>query len=196
MSPSEISPASIYLKGVSILLVDANPFMRRIMGSVLRLFGATEICESADGAAAFEDAKRFVPDLVITEFAMTPVDGLELARLLRRSEATPNRYVPIIMVTAYSEVHNVVAARDVGVNEFVIKPLSGRSLMTRIEQVVENARPFVDIPSYFGPDRRRRRKAGFAGPDRRGETRPDPPPPGRPVDQEQADRIIAGENIG
>ncbi len=195
MSTSEISPVSPYLKGVGILLVDPKPFMRRLMGSVLRLFGATEICESTDGAAAFEDAKNFVPDLVITEFAMAPVDGLELVRLLRRSQATPNRYVPIIMATAYSEVHNVVAARDVGVNEFVIKPLSGRSLMTRIEQVVENARPFVDVPAYFGPDRRRRYKAGFAGQDRRGDGRP-AAPPGRPVDQEQADRLIAGENIG
>ena len=176
MITSEISPVSTYLKGVDILLVDPNPFMRQLLNSVLRAFGATDIREATEGLAAFEEAKNFLPDMVITEYAMAPVDGLELARLLRRSQTSPNRHVPSVMATAYSEVHNFTRARDAGVNEFVIKPLSARSLMTRIEQVVENPRPFVDIPAYFGPDRRRRRKAGFAGPERRGEG--PPPRPG------------------
>ncbi len=183
MSEFDTAPVSTYLKGVAILLVDPNPFMRGLLGSVLRLFGATDIRDAVDALAAFEEAKIFLPDLVITEYAMAPVDGLELVRLFRRSPTSPNRFVPIIMATAYSEVHNVTWARDAGVNEFVIKPLSARSLMTRIEQVVENPRPFVDVPTYFGPDRRRRRTVRHAGQERRGKA-PPAPPPGQALDQE------------
>ena len=191
MDTPETAPVSTYLKRVSILLVDPNPFMRQLLGSVLRLFGTTAIREVTDGFAAFEEAKIFFPDLVITEFAMTPMDGVELVRLLRRSQGTPNRYVPIIMATAYSEAHNVTQARDAGVNEFVIKPLSAQSLMSRIEQVVENPRPFIDVPAYFGPDRRRRRKAVYTGQERRGAE-----PSAAPPNQDPADRVIAGETIG
>ena len=138
MNTSDIVPVSTYLKQINILLVDPHPLMRELLGSVLRLFGATGIREATEGLAAFEEAKVFFPDLVITEFALAPTDGLELVRRLRRSQDSPNRYVPIIIATSYSEAGNVTVMRDAGVNEFIIKPLSAQSLMTRIEQVVDN----------------------------------------------------------
>ena len=60
----------------------------------------------------------------------------------------------------------MTAARDAGVNEFVVKPFSAQGLFTRIQAVIEKPRPFVKVSGYFGPDRRRRRRP-FEGEERR-----------------------------
>jgi len=75
--------------------------------------------------------------------------------------------VPIIMVTAYREKEHVFKARDAGVTEYVIKPVSPKSLFSRIEAVIERPRRFVKVGKFFGPDRRRHKKQ-FDGDDRRG----------------------------
>jgi two-component system, chemotaxis family, chemotaxis protein CheY len=61
------------------------------------------------------------------------------------------------MVSAYAELWRVREARDAGCNEFVVKPFAARTLYAKIRTIVENPRPFVEVPDgYFGPDRRRR----------------------------------------
>ena len=153
--PVKIIPVSSYLIRVSILVVDPNAFMRSIICSILRLFGAHKIREASDGSSAFEEMKLFAPELIITEFAMFPINGVKFVHGLRTRKDSYNPTVPIIMATAYSEVEHVMAARDAGVNEFVFKPLSANSLMSHVLSVVENPRPFVRADDYFGPDRRR-----------------------------------------
>lgn len=100
---------------------------------------------------------------------MQPYDGIELIRRIRRDPRSPNKFVPIIMMTGYSHRARVEQARDMGVTEFLVKPFTAKDLYTRIEQLIERPRQFVDAGegTYFGPDRRRRRKEEYAGPRRR-----------------------------
>jgi len=91
---------------------------------------------------------------------------LECVRRIRTDEDSPNRYLPIIMVTGYTEDSLAMAARDVGVNDFLGKPISAKSLMSRIISVFEDNRDFIESADYFGPDRRRRVQE-FKGAERR-----------------------------
>ncbi len=74
---------------------------------------------------------------------------------------------PVIMITGHSTMKRVNEARDVGVTEFLSKPVTARGVLERINRVVENPRPFVRTGDYFGPDRRRRNDPAYEGPKRR-----------------------------
>jgi DNA-binding response OmpR family regulator len=86
---------------------------------------------------------------------------------VRTSQASPNPYVPIIMVTGHTERPRVEAARDAGVTDFLAKPITVNNLIARLAEIVERPRPFVKCETYFGPDRRRRKMKDFTGPWRR-----------------------------
>ena len=105
------------------------------------------------------------PDIALVDWVMEPEDGIYFVKNIRGAEDSPNRLMPIIMVSGYSEESRVLAARDAGANEFVVKPFSATSLFTRIQWVVENPRRFVTTDTYFGPDRRRK-DVPFKGDDR------------------------------
>ena len=98
---------------------------------------------------------------------MEPIDGIEMIKSIRSSNDDHLRYVPIIMLTGYSERARILAARDSGINEYLLKPVSAKMLYSRIRAVIEQPRRFVKTNSYFGPDRRRGEQ-DFDGPDKRG----------------------------
>src|SRR3546814_17973915 len=81
---------------------------------------------------------------------MAPMDGLEFVRRVRTGEKSPNRYVPIIMLTAHTELHKIVEARNAGVHEVLAKPISAKALAERIVMVLHNPRPFERRGDYFG----------------------------------------------
>ena len=149
------------------LVCDDNPHMRRILRTLLHSFGAREVYESEDGATALEMYTHYVPDIVITDWAMPIFDGLELTQMIRQPGANANPYVPIIMLTGHSEKKRVIAARDAGITEFLAKPISAKALYQRILNIVVNPRPFIKTKTYFGPDRRRNVSPNYAGPERR-----------------------------
>ncbi len=149
------------------VVVDDNAHMRRIVRTLLNGFGAREVNEAEDGAAGLEAFIANVPDILITDWATPIFDGLELTQMIRQPGTSPNPFAPIIMLTGHSEKTRVAAARDAGVTEFLVKPLSARALYERIVNVVLNPRPFVRTKTYFGPDRRRAPNPGYAGPERR-----------------------------
>ncbi|MCH7692469.1 MAG: response regulator [Proteobacteria bacterium] len=155
------------LESVSFLIVDPNAFMRSLIKNVLHVFGAEKFSEANDGADAFKAMQNLVPDIIITEWMMEPLDGLDFTRLVRTGKDSLNPFVPIIMMTAYSEKQRVVEARDAGITEFIAKPLSAKTLMARVTAVIEHPRPFIRSPRYFGPDRRRRESSDYKGPERR-----------------------------
>lgn len=156
-----------YLESVRILVVEDNPFARRIVLEILKHLGASNFVVAKDGEEAWQEIKKDIPDLVLLDWEMMPVDGLNFLRRVRHDPASPNPYLPIIMVTGYADRPHVFAARDNGVNEYVIKPISAKALLDRIQAVVERPRRFVRIGKFFGPDRRRKEKL-FLGPDKRG----------------------------
>jgi two-component system, chemotaxis family, chemotaxis protein CheY len=149
------------------LVIEDSAHMRRILRTLLHGFGAREVYEAEDGASGLESFSHFMPDIVIADWVMPIFDGLELAQMIRQPGANANPYVPIIMLTGHSDKKRVMTARDVGVTEFLAKPISAQSLYARILNVVVKPRPFVKTKTYFGPDRRRNVNPNYGGLERR-----------------------------
>lgn len=145
------------LSALDVLIVEDHAPMRRILKSVLEQFGIVKVREAGDGAEALAMFAAYRPDLIITDYRMAPVDGIELTRMIRDGETPLSPFTPIIMVSAYSEMERIFMARDAGINEFLAKPISAKLLYLRIRTVVEKPRQFVRTGDFFGPDRRRRR---------------------------------------
>jgi CheY-like chemotaxis protein len=155
------------LQALQVLLVDDNQHMRAITSSVLQSAGVRKVREAADGTAGLEILREQAIDLAIVDFNMFPLDGVEFTRLVRNSPDTTNPYLPIIMMTGHSEKSRVYEARDAGVTEFVVKPITAKAILDRIQAVIFRPRPFVKTDGYFGPDRRRTAATGYKGPLRR-----------------------------
>lgn len=141
---------------IRILILEDNEHMRSLMTGVLKALNVGDVLALEKGDDAFRRISDFGPDLVITDWHMKPIDGLEFVRKVRTSADSPNPYIPIIMVTGHTEIQRVQEARDAGVNEMLAKPISAENLYGRVLSVIENPRPFVRSSDYFGPDRRRR----------------------------------------
>lgn len=141
-------------ENLSFLLVDDNESMRRLVRTILHQLGSHDIVEAPEGAVALQMLRAQPVDIAICDLMMRPMDGIAFTHAVRQDPRSPNRYLPIIMTSAYSEPGKVVAARDAGVTEFLAKPLSVAALYQRVMAVVERPRPFVRNGSYFGPLRR------------------------------------------
>lgn len=160
------SMAEADLTNLKVLIVEDNPHFRTLVRTILGALGVEQVEEARDGGEAIEALKTFSADLAILDWKMEKVDGLECVRRLRHESQGPNRFLPIIMVTGFADPHLARQARDAGVNDFLSKPISAKSLLSRIVSVVENPRSFVETDGYFGPDRRYR-SVPHDGPDRR-----------------------------
>jgi len=155
------------LENLKALIVEDNSHMRALLRALLNSAGIKDIAEASNGQAAIELLRERKSDLVLTDLAMKPMNGIEFTRHVRNSEMSPNPFVPIIMITGHTEKYRVEEARDVGVTEFLAKPITAHNLFTRIAEIVERPRAFVRCNDYFGPDRRRRPAEDYAGPWRR-----------------------------
>jgi CheY-like chemotaxis protein len=186
-----------YLKPISFLVVDDKSYMRRVIKSVLETLGAKMIEEADNGRQAMNMIRQWPPDVVLTEYWLAPMNGVELLRAMRTDKG-PVRFTPVIMVTAETRREKVIAARNAGVTEYVAKPITAKGMFLRIREVIERPRPFVDSKAYFGPDRRRRTEVMAEGQDRRGlGERPKPVEKegAEGLTQEQIDRLVAGDEI-
>lgn len=152
-----------------ILVVDDNAHMRKLVVTILQAFGAAQIFEAADGQSAWSIAREVNPDVIFLDWMLDGMNGLELVRMIRTSPSTPNPFVPVIMLTGYTQLEHVVQARDAGVNEFLAKPVSVKAILSRLISVIEYPRPYVRTKVYFGPCRRRRAHDKYSGPGRRAE---------------------------
>lgn len=161
------------LNALSVLIVDDNEHVRRLVKVILRSIGINRTAEAEDGRQAILMMRDAVPDIVLTDWEMEGMDGLQLARYIRRSSDSPNVFLPVIVMTGQADRQRVLAARDAGVNEFVIKPLSAQALLSRIRAILETPRRFVSGGAFFGPDRRRHERP-WDGTERRNMS-PEPP---------------------
>jgi len=152
---------------LKILLVDDNHHMRVLLTEILRAIGVRQVFEAADGAEGLQLMRTHQIDIIMTDLAMQPLDGIDFVRLLRNSADSPNPMAPVIMITGHSTHKRVNEARDVGVTEFLSKPVTAKGVLERIGRVVDNPRSFVRTNTYFGPDRRRRADPTYTGPMRR-----------------------------
>lgn len=155
------------LERVNFLIVDDNRYMRALIKTILKALGARNYREAMDGADAFKELRHFSPDIIICDWNMSPLDGLDFVRLVRTGQDSPNPYVNIIMLTGHTEMNRIVEARDAGINEYLAKPISATGLYLRIKSIIENPRPFIRLGNFFGPDRRRRISQQYKGKERR-----------------------------
>ena len=151
-----MSEAKYNFDRLNILVVDDNRNMQTLIESILFALGVRNIHEAHDVKQAFRDLQYFHADIVITDWQMEPLNGLDFVRMVRSGDDSPNPYVPIIMLTGHTELHRVCEARDAGVNDFLAKPVSAKALYTRFASIIEFPRPFIRTKTYFGPCRRRR----------------------------------------
>lgn len=141
---------------LSVLVAEDNPHMQRLLVSIFRALGIRKVLTAVEGGDALRVLDGIPVDIVFADYLMEPMDGLEMTRRIRSSPDSPNPYVPIVMVTAHATPGTVRAAREAGVTELLVKPVSVRAVAARLVEVIERPRPFVRQPGYFGPDRRRR----------------------------------------
>ena len=152
---------------LKVLVVDDNPHMRALIVAVLQAVDIKQIYEAGSAEAAWQILQHTPCDILVVDWVMSGMSGLELTRKIRTSPESPNPFVPIIMLTGHTSVQHVRAARDAGVNEFLAKPVSANAIIARLLAIIENPRPFVRTKVYFGPCRRRRPDSNYRGPDRR-----------------------------
>jgi CheY-like chemotaxis protein len=152
---------------LKILVVDDNAHMRKLIVTILHAFGVGQVVEAATGEKAWALLRETTPDVITLDWVMGGMSGIELAKKIRTHPQSPNPFVPVIMLTGYTQVHHVAQARDAGINEFLAKPVSATAMMTRLTSVIEQPRPFVRTGMYFGPCRRRRGDDDYRGPERR-----------------------------
>ncbi|MGB0681130.1 MAG: response regulator [Magnetovibrionaceae bacterium] len=155
------------ISNLQFLVVDDNPNMRKLVVQILRSLNANKVKEADDGADALKVMKVWLPDIAIIDWEMSPLDGLELTRMIRRNDDSPNPFLPIIMLSAHTEMVRITEARDAGIHEFLAKPVSAKTLYSRIASIIEKPRDFIRAPGYVGPDRKRRDDTHYSGEERR-----------------------------
>jgi two-component system chemotaxis response regulator CheY len=121
-------------KNTPILIVDDYRTMLRIVRNLLKQLGFDHVEEASDGAAALVKLKEKSFGLVISDWNMQPVTGLELLKHVRADAELKD--LPFIMITAESKTANVVAAKEAGVSNYIVKPFNAETLKSKIQSVL------------------------------------------------------------
>jgi len=143
------------LQSLEVLIIDDNPYMRKVVRNLLTSIGVKNVHEAVDGVTGLEAIRMLAPSLVLLDWEMPLLNGAELVRIVRSPGVFPVPDVPIIMLTVHVERWRVVEATRLGVHEFLKKPVSGKSLLDRMVSILTNPRPMVRLGDYYGPEPRR-----------------------------------------
>lgn len=146
---------------VNALVVEDQDLMRYLLTGVLRQLGLNRVVATGDGRAAIKALAKFTPDVIFTDYKMEPMNGFQLIKVIRSGDTPVERFIPIVLVTAYTSTREIVRARDLGATEFLAKPISVRLVYLRLCAIIEHPRMYVSTKEFFGPDRRRRELANF-----------------------------------
>lgn len=185
------------LKRVNILVADNDPTIGDLIITILQTLGFASLKYVQDGYQAMDVLSDLHTDLLITDWELRPcealdisvvrsraannsgkprwkkyppINGLSLVECIRHSAASPNPFLPVIMMTPPARQGVVFSARDAGVNEILVKPLNAYTLSERIISVIEHPRIFVTSDEYKGPCRRRKFESRPGKPERRKRT--------------------------
>lgn len=149
-----------------VLAVDDSELMREVLKTILENLGIGLVHTAMDGRSALKQLRDQTYDVIFCDWKMAPMDGLEFVATVRKGMTPQDRFVPIIMISGFTEEFRVREALDVGITEFLAKPLTAATVYSRLAWVIEHPRDFIQAGPYFGPDRRRRNEP-LTGPDRR-----------------------------
>ncbi len=122
-------------KGMSILVVDDFPTMRRIVRSLLKELGFTNVEEAEDGQEALTKLKGGDFEFVVSDWNMPNLDGLEMLKQIRADDAMKS--LPVLMVTAEAKKENIVAAAQAGANGYIVKPFTAATLEEKLNKIFE-----------------------------------------------------------
>jgi CheY-like chemotaxis protein len=137
-----------------VLVVDDEHFMRKVVHTLLMSIGIGAVFEAADGLEGLDQIRQERPDVAIVDWNMPKLDGPGFVRIVRSPETFSYPDIPIIMLTGHGERSRVIEALQLGVNEYLLKPVSGHALRERLVAVLTNPRPIVNRPGYYGPEPR------------------------------------------
>src|SRR2546423_3516792 len=143
------------LQSIEVLVIDDNPYMRKVIRNLLTAIGVKNVHEAVDGVAGLEAIRMQAPSLVILDWEMPLLTGAELVRIVRSPGVFPVPDIPIIMLTGHGQRWRVIEAANLGVNEFLKKPVSGKALLDRIVAILTHPRAMVRLGDYYGPEPRK-----------------------------------------
>jgi two-component system, chemotaxis family, chemotaxis protein CheY len=144
------------LAGLKVLIVDDDHMMRKVARSLLQAIGVNAIYEANNGRRGLESICTLAPDVVILDWEMPGgPNGAEFVRQVRAPGIFPYPNVPIVMLTAFADRARVVEAVTLGVNEFLLKPVSSKALLARLVSILNNPRRMVKKGSHYVPEPRR-----------------------------------------
>lgn len=131
------------LSQLRVTIVDDDRQMRAILTACLNALGITDVQVCTDGKEALGRLWLFPADIVLTDWEMRPMSGIELVHALRDETTSPRPDIPIIMISGHTQAEKVMEARDSGVTVFLAKPIAPHALYTRLVHVIEQT---VDLP--------------------------------------------------
>ena len=143
------------IQGLNILVVDDNAYMRRLTRMMLTNLGGKSVLEASDGLAALEAIRTADPDVMLLDWDMPVLNGIEVLRIVRSPGVFPRPNLPVIMLTTRAQGANVNDALRAGANEFLLKPTSPKALCDRLTSIVFKPRPMVKLGTYYVPEPRR-----------------------------------------
>jgi two-component system chemotaxis response regulator CheY len=117
-----------------VLIVDDYKTMLRIIGNLLKQLGFSNVDEASDGSMALQKIREKSYSLIISDWNMEPMTGLQLLKEVRG--APESKSLPFIMITAESKSENVVAAKQAGVSNYIVKPFNAETLKNKIASVL------------------------------------------------------------
>jgi len=120
-------------KNIKILVVDDFSTMRRIVKNILRQLNFNNIIEADDGSTALDVLQREKIDMVVSDWNMPKMTGLELLKAVRSDDALKD--IPFLMVTAEAQQENIIEAVKSGVSNYIVKPFTAETLGQKINQV-------------------------------------------------------------
>ena len=122
-------------KNMSFLVVDDFPTMRRIVRSLLKELGYTNVEEAEDGQEALSKLRAGDFEFVVSDWNMPNLDGLEMLKQIRADDAL--KELPVLMVTAEAKKENIIAAAQAGASGYVVKPFTAATLEEKLNKIFE-----------------------------------------------------------
>ena len=122
-------------KSIRVLCVEDNPNLRKVLVNIVRKIGYTDVVEAEDGVQAWEQIEQGGVGLVLTDWSMPRMNGMELLQKIRRGKRKIAQ-LPILMITAADTKSSIVDAAESGVDAYVIKPFSVGTIQEKIEEAL------------------------------------------------------------
>src|SRR6202035_3960861 len=148
---------------ISFLIVDDQPFTRRLVRTMLHGFGSREVYEAASGAEALELARSTTPNIIITDLIMPDLNGLKFIKMLKAPSA-PTSGIPIIVLSGYLTKTATLAINESGADELLVKPVSPKALHEHASRIVlrknQPSRPVAFVQNQRRRDELHKKKTG------------------------------------